>query len=540
MNPETRPILRRLLGALPSVAVFAALGGLALLGHRTGWKVPKFGTLFAHSKTEKEDWCETHNVPDSRCIACHPELGGGDAKDWCKEHGVPESKCTVCHPEILTKGKAADWCREHGVPESQCTLCHPEIVVKGQAPKKDGEPAVTLAPGAKPAPNPLTCQTHLLRVQFASVQAVRKAGVELGAVEERPIAATVSASGEIDYDQTHLAKLAPRVPGILARVEKEIGQEVKKGEVLALVDAADIGRAKGELLQALASVEVKEKALKRVEASSDAGFRTQAEREEAEAAVRESRIRLVGAGQTLTNLGLPFRLEELRGKKEGDLALALKFLGLPEATTKSLDPALASANLIPVQAPFDGVIVSREGVAGELADPSKPLFVVADIRKMWVMLDVRLEDARTLALGQRTLFRPDGDGEDAVPGKVGWIGTAVDEKTRTVRVRAEVENPEGRLRAKTFGTSRITVRESEKAIAVPSEAVHWEGCCHIVFVRLTDEIFQTRKVRLGARAGGFTEILVGVVPGEVVATRGSHVLKADILKSKLGAGCVDD
>jgi cobalt-zinc-cadmium efflux system membrane fusion protein len=196
-----------------------------------------------------------------------------------------------------------------------------------------------------------------------------------------------------------------------------------------------------------------------------------------------------------------------------------------------------TANLIPVRSPFDGIVVSRTVVPGEAADATKTLFIVADTSRMWAALDVRAEDMGGLAMGQAVTFQ----GPDlASQGKVSWISTAVDEKTRTLQVRASLENPDGRLRAHTFGTARITTRESPKAIAVPDDAIQWEGCCHVVFVRLTDEVFQTRKVRLGARSGGFTEVLVGVVPGEVVATTGSHVLKSEILKSKLGAGCVDE
>jgi cobalt-zinc-cadmium efflux system membrane fusion protein len=106
-------------------------------------------------------------------------------------------------------------------------------------------------------------------------------------------------------------------------------------------------------------------------------------------------------------------------------------------------------------------------------------------------------------------------------------------------VRADVENADGRLRAHTFGTGRIVVRDSPNAVAVPTSAVHWEGCCHVVFVRLTDEVFQTRKVRIGAHDAHFTEVLAGVAAGEVVAAEGSHVLKSELLKSKLGAGCCD-
>jgi membrane fusion protein, heavy metal efflux system len=168
-------------------------------------------------------------------------------------------------------------------------------------------------------------------------------------------------------------------------------------------------------------------------------------------------------------------------------------------------------------------------VAGEVVEPSKPLIVVADTSRMWVMADVSLADARRVAVGQPIAFRPDGTPDQAATGKVSWVSTAVDDQTRTVKVRA----------AHTFGTVHVTIREAPTAVAVPSEAVQWEGCCHVVFVRLTDDIFQTRKVRLGSQVNGFTEVLVGVLPGEIVAAAGSHVLKSEILKSALGAGCAD-
>ncbi len=530
----------------PAVLVLLALVGLAYTGHRSGWKVSKFSEVWGHSAApEPEDWCEAHNVPQSRCIACNPELVGADPADWCKEHGMPESKDPLCHPEILTQGQAADWCGEHGVPESQCTLCHPEIAVRGEVQGAGAAPTVSQHPGflnsgEKPASDPTTCQTHVIRVQFASAEAVRKAGLGLEAVQERPMAAYVTANGELDYDQARLARLSTRAAGTVWRVEKEVGQAVAQGEVLAFVDAAEVGRAKAELLQSLALVDVRTHTLARVETSATEGFRTRAELAEAQAALRESRIRLFNAQQALNNLGLPISLEGLSELSEEKLVERVCLLGLSEPIKATLDPGMTTANLIPVTASFDGVVIAREVVAGEVVDTSKTMFVVADLRRMWVMLDLRLEDAASLALGQTVRFRPDGVLDDAAVGTVAWISTAVDEKTRTVRVRAEVENPDGRLRAHTFGTAHVTVREAPQAVAVPKEAVQWEGCCHVVFVRLTDEIFQTRKVRLGTRSGGYTEVLVGVLPGEVVATTGSHVLKAEILKSKLGAGCVDE
>jgi len=530
--------LRSMVRHGPTALVLLVLVGLGFYGHRTGWTVPKVSALWGKSRgAEKEDWCQAHNVPDSKCIACHPELAGADPKDWCKEHGVPESKCTVCHPEILTKGQADDWCKEHGVPESQCTICHPEIAVKGSLPASESSATVSLDPMAKPAKSPSTCQSHALRVQFSSKEAVSKAGIRLEAVEERPMAASIKANGEIDYDQTRVAHLSSKVAGTVFRAEKEVGQAVKEGDVLALVDAAEVGRAKADLLQAAAQVDVKEKTFERIKTSSEKGLRTQAELLEAEAALREARVRLFNAEQALINLGMPVRAADLAGLPEEKRAERLRFLGLPDPIQATMGPETLTANLIPVKAPFDGIVASRSIVAGEVVDSTKTMFVVADTSRMWAVLDVRVEDMGSLSLGQAVAFQgPDLTSE----GKVSWISTAVDEKTRTLRVRASIENPDGRLRAHTFGTARITTRESPNAVAVPDEAIQWEGCCHIVFVRLTDEVFQTRKVRLGARSGRFTEVLVGVLPGEVVATTGSHVLKSEILKSKLGAGCVDE
>jgi multidrug efflux pump subunit AcrA (membrane-fusion protein) len=161
---------------------------------------------------------------------------------------------------------------------------------------------------------------------------------------------------------------------------------------------------------------------------------------------------------------------------------------------------------------------------------------VADLDHLWVTLQVPAEDQERVLLGQRAAFRPDGAGF-VVEGRVTWVGAEVDEMTRALPVRVEVAGQGDRLKANAFGVGWITVRDAPEAVVVPEEAVHWEGCHDVVFVRVRDDLFQTRKVRLGVRDGGQVEILAGVLPGEVIATRGSHVLAAELLKGKLGAGC---
>jgi cobalt-zinc-cadmium efflux system membrane fusion protein len=547
-NRKARSLVQRGLAVLPTAIVLAGIAAVGVWGHHTGWKAPRFSELFGTGDAaEEEDWCEAHNVPDSKCIACHPELAGGDAADWCDEHGVPESRCTVCHPEILKTGVAGDWCTEHGVPESGCTICHPEIARRdGTAiPKREidvtqgaheGEDAAAhldkTADTAAPIRDPRTCQKHALRVQFASAASVEKAGVSLGEVVERPMADSVVVNGEVDYDRTRFVQIAARAAGVASRVEGRLGQAVQEGDLLALVDSAELGRSKAELLEAQAAVDVTRRALERIEQSARAGFRTESERLEAEAAARQAKARFFNASQALSNFGLILPEQDIAPE-------ALGRLGLPEEARLNGGPS-ASVSLLPIRSPMSGVIVALHVVPGETVETGRTLFEVADTSRMWVTMDVPLSEAHRIALGQEVIFRPDDARDEIVYGAISWISTAVDEMTRTLKIRADVENKEGTLRAHTFGRAQVVVRTSPNAIAVPSEAVQWEGCCYVVFVHLGNEIFQTRKIRLGARDAAFTEVLVGVLPGEVVATEGSSVLKSEILKSALGAGCVDD
>ena len=536
-SPTPRPVrslVGRLAGALPALLIWAALAGLAFWGHHVGWVIPSFSVLMGNDAGPEDDWCAAHNVPESVCVECQPALMPRATEfGWCKKHGV--SECPLCHPEVA------------------------QLQTKPSVTQADRERARRALAFAERPANDKQCKKHLRRLQFASPEAVSKAGIDTKLVWEAPMVECVAANGAIAYDQTRVARLSSRLPGTVWQVDRQVGDRVQKGEVLALVEAAEVGRAKAEFLQAFSQVDLKTTVYENLQrAAGSVPARTV---QEAEAAFREARIRLLGARQALINLGLPIQVEELKGLTEDQLAQRLQLLGLPETVVRTLDPRTTTANLIAVKAPLDGVVVAREVVAGEVVDTAKVLFVVADPRRLWLNLDVRLEDARHLALGQTVHFRPDGwasPGAVPVPwyrpsgdrltwiqtsqGKITWISTAVDDRTRTVKVRAELDNPEGRLRAGTFGAGRIVLREA-MTVVVPKEALEWEGCCHVVFVRdknYLDEgapkVFHVRKVVPGARDDRSVEIIAGVLPGEVVVTSGSGVLRSELLKNDLGDG----
>jgi membrane fusion protein, heavy metal efflux system len=328
-----------------------------------------------------------------------------------------------------------------------------------------------------------------------------------------------------------------------------IGAVVKRGDVLALVDSMEIGKAKGELLPARAQLELKSKVEENLKKLVETGTVAKLELLEAEAATREAHIRVKGAQQALANLGLPMSIDDIMAASSEALGKRLHFYGIPDAIASGLDAKTTSSNLIPILAPQGGVVTTAKAVVGEVVDPAKLLFVVADTSRMWLMLNVRNEDVKYIRArdaaglpGQRVLFRPDGSDAE-VEGELAWKSASVDEKTRTIPLRAELPNPDGKLLANTFGAGRIVLREEKNAILVPNEAIHWEGDCNIVFVqdkRFHEpdglKVFHARTVRPGVRNGANTEIIVGVLPGEVVATKNSASLRAEMLKNNLGAG----
>ncbi|WP_157368722.1 efflux RND transporter periplasmic adaptor subunit [Zavarzinella formosa] len=463
-------------------------------------------------------------------------------EDWCAAHNVPESVCVECDPTLMPAPEPRGWCKIHGVPE--CTLCNPE---QAQLPKT---PTVTSADldrarraldfADRPA-NTVNCRTHLRRIQYATAKDADKAGIAVEPAWTAPAVEFVSAPGEVCYDQTRVARLSSRSPGTVWKVFKQLGQKVKAGDVLALIDAGEVGKLKAEVLQSFAVLQLKKQTLADIMESG--GAVASARVREVEAAVREAEIRLAAGCQALTNLGLPLAEAEAMTMTAGQLKDKLRLLGLPADLAVMIDPKTLTTNLLPVVTPMGGEVVSRNVVAGEVVDAARILFEVADTKSLWLTLDLKTEDAPRVKVGQPVRFLPDG-GREELTGTVAWRSSQADAKTRTVKVRADLPDPEGRQLANTFGAGRVILREEAKAVSVPNEAVHWDGCCNVVFVRDKDylkadafKVFHVRKIRIGARGDRNTEVIAGVLPGEVIVTRGGGLLLTELLRADLGEGC---
>jgi cobalt-zinc-cadmium efflux system membrane fusion protein len=374
---------------------------------------------------------------------------------------------------------------------------------------------------------------HRMRIVFPSEEAVREAGIQTVAAEMRPLAEYVTAYGMIDYDPSYYAELATRAPGTVWRVFKEIGDPVRKGEALALIEAVEVGKAKADFLQSLTQVNVRKQAMERLRLAG--GSVAEATLRDAEAALREARIRLFNDQQRLLNLGLVIQLDEAAKLSEEQLVRRLRLLGLSPMAQDQLDPETATANLLPLTAPFDCRVVSRKAAPGEVVSPASPQFVVADLRHVHIDLDVHPEDMAHVRVGQAVLFQVEGKEGRTARAQISHISPEVNEKSRNVQVHAEAESSDRELRPHTFGTGRIAIREQPQAVVVPKEAVQSDGSTFLVFVRVSKKSFQARPVQVGIRDGSHMQV-IGVRPGEEVVTTGSFALKSELLKDRIEGG----
>ncbi len=477
------------------------------------------------------DWCGGHGLPESHCEPCNPgtlaarraaAAKAAPTEAWCREHDVPEGECTACHPEQVERFKAAnDWCGGHGLPESHCEPCNPGTLAARRAAALGGaawgEAAPETDPGAprhRRPPSP-TCQTQFLRVRLATDDTAARAGLQVAKVVEQRVSPTLSCNAVVSYDLNRLTRLAPRTAGVVRAIHCDLGDVVEVGQALLEVEAMALGAAKASLLQAQALVDLWTKNHAREVRLLEQEIVTAREVLEAETRLVECQVALAKARQDLLNLGLTS--DEV------------------EAVLRSRD----TSGLLVVRAPFAGTVIAREAALGEVVGPARQILTVVDLSTRWALLDVPERGAARVRPGLRVELESDGVPGAVFVGRVTWVSPGVDPRTRTVKARAELPDPEGRLRAHAFGRARIAFDDPGPKRLVPQEAVQWEGCCNVVFVRLSDTLYEPRKVALGAAHGDAFEVLRGLEPGEEVVTVGSFLLKTEVLKENIGAGCCE-
>ena len=331
----------------------------------------------------------------------------------------------------------------------------------------------------------------------------------------RPIRTVLKAqAGKILPNENRLAHLSARVPGRIVAVYANLGDRVKKGDRLLLLDSPAYGEAQLEYRKARITLSVAKKALERAQALLDRGAIGAGEQQRRDADHEHARADLHEAEEKLHLLGMTER--EIQ-------RLAAKTLPHAEVAQVSL------------RAPFTGDVIERNATIGEVVDPNTMLFTVADLSTVWVRADFPEQQAGRLQTGLTLEVRVSAYPDTMFHGAITYVGAVIDPTTRTVMARADVANPDGQLRPEMFAEVSV-VTDEQAVLSVPRTAVQQVGSQKVVFVVRGPRRFESREVTLGPASREYIQVVTGLDAGDEVVTQGSYALKSELLREQMPTG----
>ena len=352
-------------------------------------------------------------------------------------------------------------------------------------------------------------------------------GIALGQAEQRELRETFSAPARLAYNEDALAYVGTLVSGRVSRLAKGVGDPVAAADLLFVIDSAELGAAQndhlGKLAQLVAATtafQIAEQYFQSGKELSDAEAVSRAEVQQREVALRAAEARLKSA-----------RAAQSGGRNR------LQLFGMTQPDVARLEETGAIRPQAEIRAPIGGTVVERGVTLGETVNPEQShLFVVADLRQLWLLVEVPPAQAAALKAGQSVTLSDPATGRNAVAA-LDYVSPVASPGARTIRARAVVDNRSGSWRPGMFVTAKLPASAAVvRSVAVPAKAVQDIGGQPMVFVPVPGEAntFEAREVAVGPEVDGWTPVKSGLVDGEALVVRGGFLLKAELGKAMAG------
>lgn len=317
--------------------------------------------------------------------------------------------------------------------------------------------------------------------------------------------------GEVRVNQDRYAHVVPRVPGVVRSVFKSVGDRVRAGEVMAVLESRELADVKSSYLAALERLELARASFEREERLFEKKISSEQEYLEARQTLAEARIVLRADRQKLRALGFA-----------------------DDAIERLPEEAHASLIEYPLPAPFTGTVVEKHIVQGEALEADASAFDVADLSVVWVDLNIYQKDLALVREGQDVVISAGYDLPDA-RGAISYVRPIVGEETRTALARIILPNPDGLWRPGMFVNGIIGISEVEVPLAVPKTALQTIDGQGVIFVR-TAEGFVPKPVTTGREDESRIEITSGLAAGDEYVARGGFALKSQLQKGERSEG----
>ncbi|WP_019446936.1 efflux RND transporter periplasmic adaptor subunit [Cupriavidus sp. BIS7] len=320
-------------------------------------------------------------------------------------------------------------------------------------------------------------------------------------VTASPFSEMLRVAGRIDFDEQRVSRIGASVTGRVTDLYAVLGQEVKAGQVLARLHSSELGAAQMAFLKAEAQNTLQARNAERARQlfAADVIGRAELQRRESEYAIAAA---------------------EMRAYRD-----QLRVLGMSAAAISALAKNGSIDSYSPVFSSISGTVVERSVAQGQVVQPADALYTVADLSRVWVVAEVPEQQAAQVAEGQSVDIEVPSlaNSNGRITGKLIYVGRTVNPQSRTVLVRTELENKEGRLKPAMLATMLIAAKPVEQLV-VPGSAVVRDGNDEQVYVETGDGQFRLTKVKLGAESDGMRVVQGGIKAGDRVVVEGAFHL----------------
>ncbi len=371
------------------------------------------------------------------------------------------------------------------------------------APNPQGKPpgdeiSTALDSGAKAEkPDPL----------LVSVPANFGADLKVAPAGARSVSDTLRVAGRVDFDEYRVSRIGATVTGRVIEINVRLGQQVKVGDALAVINSTELGQAQLDYLKARAQADLQARSVERARQlfAADVIGRAELQRRESELAIASAEQRAA--------------------------ADQLRVLGMSAAAISRLGNNGAINSVTPVVSTVAGTVVERRITQGQVVQPADALYVVADLSEVWVTAEVPEQQAALVRTGQAVDIEVPALGA-RLTGKLIYVADTVNPETRTVTVRSRVNNAERQLKPAMLATMLIQAAAVER-IVVPAEAVVREADADHVFVETAERTYRLTPVRLGPESGGQRPVLDGLKAGQRIVAAGAFHLNTERKRKEL-------
>ena len=345
--------------------------------------------------------------------------------------------------------------------------------------------------------------------------------IEMEIVAPQPIAGTIVATGKILVPEDRMANIGPVHEGRLIRLYAGQGSIVKKGQKLADLESADIDQAEADYLKALAD-------------SENARRTSLADLKFAQATYDRTRMlyeKSITAGKNVEAAEHDLEMAKasaasVAAQTKAALTSARRHLLILGMKASEIDALAGKSSLTAVfslTSPISGIVIERNGTIGATVGSDANVFKIIDISRVWIDANVFEKDLERVRRGQEVKVSVPAFPGTTFAGRVILISSVVDPETRSVKVRTEVPNPDGRLKPDMFANVQIITDLHRTAISIPQSAVLDDGGKSVVFVA-EGSGYAKRGVNLGIQGDDRVEIIEGLQAGDKVVVKGNYLL----------------